>query len=40
VIAAMEPDTQNSYLTNGILSSVDVQARVMSRPGIKMTPLP
>lgn len=40
VIAAMEPDTQNSFVTSGIVTSVDAQARVMSRPAIKMTVLP
>jgi len=40
VVAAMEPDTQNSLVANGIVTSVDVQARVMSRPAIKMTVLP
>jgi hypothetical protein len=40
VIAAMEPDTQNSYLANGILNGVDAEARVMARPMMKMNPLP
>ncbi len=40
VFAAMEPDTQNSYVTNGIVSSVAAQARVLLRPELKMTLLP
>jgi hypothetical protein len=40
VIAAMEPDTQNSYVTNGIVSSVTAQARVMTRPDLKAMALP
>ena len=40
VIAAMEPDTQNSYLTHGIVSSVTAQARVLTRPDMKAAALP
>jgi hypothetical protein len=40
VIAAMEPDTQNSYLGNRIVGSVSAQARVLTRPALKMTALP
>jgi hypothetical protein len=40
VIAALEPDTQNSFLTNGIITAVDGQARVLARPAVKMTTLP
>ena len=40
VIAALEPDTQNSYLANGIVSSAASQARVLLRPEAKMAPLP
>ena len=39
-IAAIEPDTQNSYVSNGIVSSVTAQARVLLRPEVKMTVLP
>ena len=39
-IAAMEPDTQNSYVSNGIVSSVTALARVLLRPEVKMTVLP
>ena len=38
--AALEPDTQNSYLANRIVASVDVQARVVGRPDVRMTALP
>lgn len=40
VIAAMEPDTQNSYLTSGIVTGVDGLARVLARPNAKFTTLP
>jgi Zinc carboxypeptidase len=40
VIAAMEPDTQNSYVTHGIVSSVTAQARVLTRPDVKAVALP
>jgi hypothetical protein len=40
VIAAMEPDTQNSYVTHGIVSSVTAQARVLTRPDVKALALP
>ena len=39
-IAALEPDTQNSYFANGIVASLDAQVRVMSRPAVKMAALP
>ena len=40
VIAALEPDTQNSYLANRIVSSVNALARVMQRPEARMSMLP
>jgi hypothetical protein len=40
VIAAIEPDTQNSYVTSRVVGSVSAQARVLARPAIRMTPLP
>lgn len=40
VVAALEPDTQSSYLTNRIVTGVDGEARVLQRPEIKMTPVP
>jgi hypothetical protein len=39
-IVALEPDTQNSYLANGIVESTDNQARVMVRPTVKATAVP
>lgn len=40
VVAALEPDTQNSFVTHGIVASVDAQARVMTRPAVKSHPVP
>ncbi len=40
VIAALEPDTQNSFVTHGIVSSVSSQARVLTRPDVKAAALP
>lgn len=40
VIAALEPDTQNSFVANGIVGSIDGQARVMARPNVKSHPVP
>jgi hypothetical protein len=40
VVAAMEPDTQNSYFANGIVTNLDAQARVMSVPTATMQALP
>jgi len=40
VIAAMEPDTQNGFVANRIVTELKSQARVMVRPEIKMTPMP
>jgi len=39
VLAALEPDTQNGYFANRIVDSLDSTARVMGRPGMRMTPL-
>jgi hypothetical protein len=39
VIAAMEPDTQNSFTANRIVTDVKSQARVLARPEMKMTPM-
>ncbi len=38
-IAALEPDTLNSFASHGIVASVDAQARVLVRPALKMTPM-
>lgn len=40
VVAALEPDTQNSYLANRIIATVDAQARVMQPPAVRMSVLP
>jgi Zinc carboxypeptidase len=40
VIAALEPDTPNSFIAHGIVSGVQAQARVLARPELKMTALP
>ena len=39
-IAALEPDTQNSYFANRIISAVGKQARVTTLPGIKLVVMP
>lgn len=38
-IAALEPDTQNSFAAGRIISDVKAQARVLARPDFRMTPL-
>ncbi len=40
VIAALEPDTQNGFVANRIVSDLRSQARVLMRPAVKMTPMP
>jgi hypothetical protein len=40
VFAALEPDTPNSYLANGIIDSLDGMARVMTPPSMETTPVP
>ena len=40
VAAALEPDTQNSYVTSRVLTGVDGEARVLLRPELRMTPVP
>jgi hypothetical protein len=40
VIAALEPDTQNGFVANRIVTDLKSQARVLMRPEIKMTPVP
>jgi hypothetical protein len=40
VAAALEPDTQNSYVTNRVVSGVDGEARVLLRPELRMTVVP
>lgn len=40
VMAAMEPDTQNSYFASRIVSELDKQARIVSLPGVKTAVMP
>ena len=40
VVAALEPDTQNSYVANRIVSGVNALARVMQRPAAQMSAVP
>ena len=40
VVAALEPDTQNSYLANRIVANVNAQARVLQPPAVRMSALP
>jgi len=40
VTAALEPDTQNSFLANRIVGSVDSAARVLQRPEMRMSAVP
>jgi len=40
VVAALEPDTQNSYFANGVVASAANEARVLARPELKATPVP
>jgi len=39
-LAALEPDTQNSYVSNRIVSGVTSEARVMMRPDMKLVAVP
>ncbi len=39
IIAAMEPDTQNGFVANRIVTELKSQARVLTRPEIRMTPM-
>jgi hypothetical protein len=39
-LVALEPDTQNSYLANRIVESVDNEARVLTQPTMKTSPVP
>ena len=39
-VAALEPDTQNSFFANGIISAVTAEARVLVRPEMKTTAVP
>jgi hypothetical protein len=39
-VAALEPDTQNGFFANGIVSALPNQARVMARPEFRLSVLP
>jgi hypothetical protein len=39
-VAALEPDTQNSYYANGVLARAENEARVLARPELRTTPVP
>ncbi|MEO7010584.1 MAG: M14 family metallocarboxypeptidase [Caldimonas sp.] len=39
-VAALEPDTQNSFFANGIISAGTAEARVLMRPEMKTTAVP
>jgi Zinc carboxypeptidase len=40
VVAALEPDTQNGFVANQIVTDLKSQARVLTRPDLRMAPLP
>jgi len=40
VIAALEPDTQNSFVANRIVNAVTAQARVLQLPELKLSAVP
>ena len=40
VVAALEPDTQNGFVANRIVTDLKSQARVLMRPEVRMTPMP
>jgi len=40
IIAALEPDTQNGFVANGIVERVDAVARVMAPPEVKVNVVP
>ena len=40
VVAALEPDTQNSFYANRIVSAATGEARVLSRPTMRTVPVP
>ncbi len=39
-VAALEPDTQNSFFANHIVGAVTAQARLLQRPAVQMAPVP
>ena len=40
VLAALEPDTQNSYFANSVLPDLQSTVRVMTEPTVKLEALP
>ncbi|MDB5817101.1 MAG: peptidase carboxypeptidase [Rhizobacter sp.] len=40
VLAAMEPDSDSSYLSHGVIANLDQLARVMQVPKMQLTPVP
>ncbi|HEX7441243.1 MAG TPA: peptidase M14, partial [Caldimonas sp.] len=40
IVAALEPDTQNSFFANRIVTSAIGEARLLARPELKGTPVP
>ena len=40
VLAALEPDTQNSYFSNSVLPDLQSTVRVMTEPTVRLEPLP
>lgn len=40
VVAALEPDTQDSFFANRIVTATTGQARLLARPDLKATPVP
>jgi hypothetical protein len=40
VVAALEPDTQNSFFANRVVDALQSQARVVGEPTMRLEPLP
>jgi hypothetical protein len=39
-VAALEPDTQSSFFSNGIVTELGRQARVLARPRMRVSAVP
>jgi hypothetical protein len=39
-IAALEPETPASFAANGVIGAVAREARILSRPAVRMTAVP
>jgi hypothetical protein len=39
-VAALEPESPSSFAANGVIASVAGEARVLTRPDVRMSPLP